>query len=266
MKKYFSLILVIVIICSLVGCEYGYKYADLKLEGEYSRELEGTTLTVYNWGKYISDGADETIDVNREFEKLTGIKVNYMTFESNETMYSQVKNGGVNYDIVIPSDYMIERLKNEDMLKKIDVSSLSNYHYIDEQYKKLFFDENDEYSVPYNVGMVGIIYNTAHIKNIEHSWMVLWDSKYKDMALNFNNPRDAFMTAQMLLGQDLNSTNKADWYASAELLKKGESVLSAGTSVGFADNSYFINLFKRFYKVTPLQYKRENHLHFIEYL
>ncbi|MBQ7010358.1 MAG: spermidine/putrescine ABC transporter substrate-binding protein, partial [Clostridia bacterium] len=148
MKKYFSLILVIVIICSLVGCEYGYKYADLKLEGEYSRELEGTTLTVYNWGKYISDGADETIDVNREFEKLTGIKVNYMTFESNETMYSQVKNGGVNYDIVIPSDYMIERLKNEDMLKKIDVSSLSNYHYIDEQYKKLFFDENDEYSVP----------------------------------------------------------------------------------------------------------------------
>ena len=227
MKKYFSLILVIVIICSLVGCEYGYKYADLKLEGEYSRELEGTTLTVYNWGKYISDGADETIDVNREFEKLTGIKVNYMTFESNETMYSQVKNGGVNYDIVIPSDYTIERLKNEDMLKKIDVSSLSNYHYIDEQYKKLFFDENDEYSVPYNVGMVGIIYNTAHIKNIEHSWMVLWDSKYKDMALNFNNPRDAFMTAQMLLGQDLNSTNKADWYASAELLKKGKANLQS---------------------------------------
>ena len=167
------------------------------------------------------------MDVNREFEKLTGIKVNYLTFESNETMYSQVKNGGVNYDIIIPSDYMIQRLLNEEMLAEIDTSKLSNYDLIDEQYKNVYFDPNNEYTVPYNVGMVGIIYNSSVIKDIEHSWKVLWDKKYKDMALNFNNPRDAFMTAQMILGFDLNSANKSDWDKAAELLKEGKPNLQA---------------------------------------
>lgn len=212
---------------TLGGCKYSYHYAELNLRGEYSRELAGTTLTVYNWGEYISDGADGTIDVNREFERLTGIKVNYITFESNETMYSQVKNGGVNYDIVIPSDYMIQRLLSEDMLHTIDTSSLSNYDLIKQDYKNIYYDPENKYSVPYNVGMVGIIYNSAHIKNIEHSWSVLWDEKYKDMMLNFNNPRDAFMTAQMLLGQDLNSVNPNDWYKATELLKSGKKNLQS---------------------------------------
>lgn len=212
---------------TLGGCKYNYHYAELNLRGEYSRELAGTTLTVYNWGEYISDGSDGTIDVNREFERLTGIKVNYITFESNETMYSQVKNGGVNYDIVIPSDYMIQRLLSEDMLHTIDTSALSNYDLIKQDYKNIYYDPENKYSVPYNVGMVGIIYNSAHIKNIEHSWSVLWDEKYKDMALNFNNPRDAFMTAQMLLGQDLNSVNPNDWYKATELLKSGKKNLQS---------------------------------------
>lgn len=227
MKRYSALVLIItLLICiTLSGC--GYEYAELNLRAEYTRDLEGTTLTVYNWGEYISDGSEGTIDVNREFEKLTGIKVNYLTFESNETMYSQVKSGGVNYDILIPSDYMIERLLNEDMLSKIDTSSLSNYDLIDEQYKNVYFDPDNEYTVPYNVGMVGIIYNGAKIKNIEHSWKVLWDKQYKDMTLNFNNPRDAFMTAQILLGIDLNSENKSDWDKAAKLLKKGKPNLQA---------------------------------------
>jgi spermidine/putrescine transport system substrate-binding protein len=145
-------------------------------------------------------------------------------FESNETMYSQIKSGAITYDIIIPSDYMIERLIKEDELLEIDTSRISNYHYIDEKYKNVFFDPDNKYSIPYSVGMVGVIYNTAQVgTDIEHSWNVLWDKKYKDKALNFNNPRDAFMTAQMLLGQDLNSTNKADWEAAADLLKKGES-------------------------------------------
>ena len=212
MKKLLSITLILSMICIIFsGCEGAYQYADLNLEGEYTRALAGTQLNVYNWGEYISDGSDDMLDVNKEFERLTGIKVNYATFESNETMYSQLKGGGVSYDIIIPSDYMIERLLKEDMLTKIDVSSLSNYHYISDDYKGLFFDENEEYSVPYNVGMVCIIYNKKLVgKNIDKSWKVLWDEKYKDMALNFNNPRDAFMTAQMILGQDLNSTNKKD--------------------------------------------------------
>ena len=226
MKRLTAVIVVLIMLCSLLsGC--GYEYAELNLRGGYSRELEGTTLTVYNWGEYISDGSDGSIDVNREFEKLTGIKVNYITFESNETMYSQVKNGGVNYDIIIPSDYMIERLIKEDILLKIDTSALTNYDLIDKNYKGVYFDKNEEYSVPYNVGMVGIIYNSAMIGEPEHSWKVLWDKKYRDTVLNFNNPRDAFMTAQIILGKDLNTTNKADWDAAAELLKQGKGNLQA---------------------------------------
>lgn len=226
MKKILS-VLICFAILSLMLCGCGYEYHDLNLRGTYTRELEGTELTVYNWGEYISDGADGAIDVNREFEKLTGIKVNYLTFESNETMYSQVKNGGVKYDIIIPSDYMIERLIKEGELQKIDTTKLSNYDLIDEQYKSVYFDEKNEYSVPYNVGMVGIIYNPKLVGEIEHSWNVLWDKKYKDKALNFNNPRDAFMTAQMLLGQDINSSNLKDWDKAAEKLKKGKSNLQS---------------------------------------
>lgn len=229
MKKLLALLTVIAVTAlSLCGCEGAYEYAQLNLEGEYTRELEGTQLNVYNWGEYISDGSDGMLDVNKEFEKLTGIKVNYATFESNETMYSQIKSGGVSYDIIIPSDYMIQRLIREDLLQKIDTSSLSNYHYISDDYKGLYFDTQEEYTVPYNVGMVGIIYNKTLVEDdIEHSWEVLWDKKYENMALNFNNPRDAFMTAQMILGQDLNTDNKSDWDKAADLLKKGKKNLQS---------------------------------------
>ncbi len=226
-KKITSLLSALAIVFTLAGCSGGYKYADLELKGKYTKELAGTHLNVYNWGEYISDGSDDSVDVNKEFERLTGIKVNYTTFESNETMYSQLKSGGVTYDIIIPSDYMIERLRNEDMLRKIDVSSLSNYHYIKDDYKGLFFDENNEYTVAYNVGMVGIIYNKKLIGEPKHSWTTLWDKKYADMSLNFSNPRDAFMTAQMILGQDLNTTNKKDWKNAAELLKKQKKYLQS---------------------------------------
>lgn len=226
MKRLFLIVLSAVLLSVfLSGC--GYQYADLDLEGEYTKAYEGTVLNVYNWGEYIADGNYDLIDVNREFEKLTGIKVNYTTFESNETMYSQLKSGGVSYDIIIPSDYMIQRLLNEHMLAKIDTSSLSNFHYIKDDYKGLYFDKNNEYSVAYNVGMVGIIYNSALIDEPEHSWMALWDEKYRDMSLNFSNPRDGFMTAQMILGYSLNSTDKSEWDKAAELLKQGKDVLQS---------------------------------------
>lgn len=226
MKKIACIILSVLLLCfTLTGC--GYEYAELDLKGTYSRELAGTELNVYNWGEYISDGSDGSIDVNREFERLTGIKVNYTTFESNETMYSQLKSGGVSYDIIIPSDYMIERLKNENMLSKIDVGVLNNYHYIDDKYKGLFYDSDNEYSVTFNVGMVGVIYNKAMIGEPAHSWRALWDEKYRDLSLNFSNPRDGFMTAQMILGYSLNSTNKSEWDAAAELLKQGKDVLQS---------------------------------------
>ena len=194
---------------------------------EYTRDLAGTTLNVFNWGLYISDGSEGSFDVNKAFEELTGIKVNYMNYESNEAMYAKLKSGAVSYDIIIPSDYMIERLKNEDMLQKLDMSKITNYDLIDEKYKNLYFDENNEYSVPYNVGLVGLIYNTTMVDGTPDSWSVMWDEKYADNILTFNNPRDAFAIAQFLLGIDVNTTDKAEWDRAAEKLKEQNKVLQA---------------------------------------
>ena len=152
MKKVLCL-LAVVLICALsVVPAFAAESKD------YSH-LRGTEINVYNWGEYISDGSDDTLNVNALFEKETGIKVNYTTFDSNENMYNKLKSGGADYDIVIPSDYMIERLIAEELVQKIDFSNISNYSNILPEYKDLFFDPNNEYSVPYNVGMVGIIYN-----------------------------------------------------------------------------------------------------------
>lgn len=188
------------------------------LEGTYTRDLAGTKLKVYNWGEYISDGAEGTLDVNAAFEELTGIEVVYTTYDDNETMYSQLVSGGTYYDIIFPSDYMIQRLKSERMLSKLDMSQLTNYEYIDEKYQDLYFDPKNEYSVPYNVGMVGIIYNTKMVKGTPTSWADLWDEKYSGNILMFNNPRDTFMAAQIRLGIDLNTTDKSDWDRAADLL------------------------------------------------
>lgn len=227
MKKITALLLVCVTVCSMVVMASCGKTNDTveNLEGTYSREYAGTTINVFNWGEYISDGSEGSLDVNKAFEKLTGIKVNYSLYESNEAMYAKMKSEAVSYDIVIPSDYMIERLKNENMLQKIDTTKLSNYKYIDDAYKGLYFDENNEYSVPYSVGMVGLIYNTTMVKEAPTSWSVMWDKKYKENILTFNNPRDAFAISQFLLGIDLNTTDKAEWDRAAAKLKEQNPLL-----------------------------------------
>lgn len=179
--------------------------------------LQGTILNVYNWGEYIDD---EELDVVSEFERLTGCDVNYTTFESNENMYSKLSGGGVSYDVIIPSDYMVERLMTEDMLLPLDYSNIPNYEkYFDkEKYGYLVEDGINDYAVIYNVGTTILIYNTKYVKEEPTSWKVLWDEQYKGKVLMFNNPRDAFAIAQFVLGQNINSTSKADWDAAAELL------------------------------------------------
>ncbi len=226
MKKTICLFLSALIILSatLVSCGGG-NYTLESPRAEYTREFEGTTLNVFNWGVYISDGSEGTFDVNRAFEELTGIKVNYLNYESNEAMYSKIKSEAVSYDIIIPSDYMIERLKNEGLLQKLDFSKITNYDLVDAKYKDLFFDPANEYSVPYSVGMVGLIYNTEMVDTTPDSWSVMWDAKYHDNILTFNNPRDAFAIAQFLLGIDLNTTDKAEWDTAAAKLKEQNAVL-----------------------------------------
>ncbi len=189
--------------------------------------LRGTTLYVYNWGEYISDGADDTLDVNAAFEEKYGIEVVYETYDNNEVMYSKLKGGGVSYDVVIPSDYMIERMIAEDMLQPIDFSNVPNYKYISEKYRNLAHDPKNEYSVPYTVGMVGLIYNTEMVEEAPDSWTALWDENYENSILMFNNPRDAFAIAQSILGMDYNNESPASWRVAAELLKEQKNVSPA---------------------------------------
>lgn len=184
-------------------------------------------INVYNWGEYISDGSDGSLNVNEEFTRRTGIKVNYTNYASNEDLYAKLKSGGASYDVIIPSDYMIERMISEGMLQKLDFSNISNYPNISDEYKNLYFDPDNEYSVPYNVGMVGLIYNTKLVDGTPDSWSILWDEKYANEILMFNNPRDAFAIAQFLLGIDVNSTDTADWDRAAAKLDEQKPLVQS---------------------------------------
>ena len=221
MKKLLLLTLSIVVLLSV--CAFGV--SAYENEDWYSG-LEGTTINVFNWGEYISDTyEDGMLDVNAEFEKLTGIKVNYVTYESNEDMYPKIKNGGASYDIVIPSDYMIQRMIAEDMLLGIDNTKLPNYHYISEDYKDMYYDPDNAFSVPYNVGMVGLIYNTKMVEEKPDSWMALWDERYAGKILMIDNPRDAFAIPQKLLGYSLNSTDEKELSDVAQMLIEQKPLL-----------------------------------------
>ena len=219
MKRIVSLLLCLITIAScfsLASCG-GDKYSDIEfVETEYA----GTTLYVYNWGEYIANGSDGSRDIIKIFEKKYDITVNYDYFISNEEMYTKIKNNA-SYDVIIPSDYMIDRLINENLIQKINFENIPNYKNIANEYKGLYFDPNNEYSVPYNVGMVGIIYNTAMVDESDvasQSWSLMWNPKYKNQIVNFNNSRDAFGTAQYLLGLSVNSSTVSDWQAAYDKL------------------------------------------------
>ncbi len=205
MKKFFSLAAVLVL---LISCLPFAALADTPV-----------TINVYNWGQYISDGSDGYIDVNAAFTAATGIRVNYMTYDSNETLYTKLKTGGSSYDVIIPSDYMIARLIDEGMLLELDFANIPNYQYVDEAYQNTSYDPDNKYSVPYTWGTVGVIYNSAHVDEADTgSWDLLWNEKYAGKILMFDNPRDAFGAAELLLGIDVNSTDEADLRAAAEKL------------------------------------------------
>ena len=184
-------------------------------------------LYVYNWGENISDGSEGSLDVVKEFEKTYGIKVKYDYYSTNEELYAQLKSGA-SYDVVIPSDYMIARMIKEDLLQKFDHSDLKNYGNVAPEYKGLFFDPDDEYSVAYTAGMVGIVYDTTKVSEAEaaeQSWSLLWSQDYKTGELiNMNNPRDAFGVAMCYLGLDVNSTDPADWETAYNKLKEQKCI------------------------------------------
>ena len=207
MKRILSLTLLVLMLASMLVLPAS---AD-------ENDLSGTTINVYNWGQYISDGTDGSIDLNAEFTKATGITVNYMTFDSNETLYTKLKTGGSTYDVIIPSDYMIARLAAEDMLLELDFDNIPNYKYVDEAHKNKDYDPENKYSVPYTWGTVGIIYNTKFVEE-PTSWDILWDPRYSGKILMFNNPRDSFAIAEFMLGYSINTSDPAELDACAKLL------------------------------------------------
>lgn len=215
MKRIFAAILTLTLVAALFAA----------MPTVTAKAEETVTINVYNWGQYIGIGEEDTIDVNAEFTKRTGIKVNYTTYDSNETMLTKLETGGSSYDIIIPSDYMIDRLIKKDMLEKLDFSNIPNYKYIDEAYKNTAYDPNNEYSVPYTYGTVGIIYNTKYVKKTVDSWSILWDEEYKDKILTFDNPRDLFAIAEFLLGIDVNTTSPEDYEACYNKLLEQKPVL-----------------------------------------
>lgn len=176
------------------------------------------TINVYNWGQYISDGSDGCLDINKAFTEATGIKVNYSTFDSNETLYTKLKSGGVSYDVIVPSDYMVGMLAAEGLLEELNFDNIPNYEFVDEEYKHLPCDPEAKYSVPYTWGTVGIIYNSKYVTKPVTSWEIMWDEDYAGKILMFDNPRDAFAIAEFLLDYSINTADEAELAAAAEKL------------------------------------------------
>lgn len=206
MKKIILWMLMAVLAISFAGC------------GQKEDEV---VLNVFNWGDYI----DET--VISEFEEETGIAVNYETYDTNEAMYTKVKQGGTNYDVCFPSDYMIEKMISEDMLYEIDLNNLSQFDQVMDRFKNLAFDPQNKYSVPYLWGTVGVLYNTKVVEEPVDSWDVFWNEKYAGEILMIDSQRDTFMVAQKLLGYSMNdASEEAMETAKAKLIEQKPLVLA----------------------------------------
>lgn len=239
MKRLLALLLAVALTAALL-CSCGGEEGDVdSVIGSYSNldhELlsdydytrladKGITLNVANWGEYMSINESDMLDVNEAFERLTGIKVNYNTFASNETLYSKLLSGGAEYDIIVPSDYMISKMIKEDMLQKINFDNVPNIKNIMPSFLNPEYDPENEYSVPYLWGMVVIIYNTALIDDEITSWASLWDEKYTNNILMFNNPRDAFGIALTYLGYSQNTESEKELNEAMLLLKQQKEIV-----------------------------------------
>lgn len=212
MRKFFIVCILAFFVLMISGCSV--------------KDSSEKSINVYNWGELISNGSDGLLDVNAKFTEETGIKVNYKTFQNNEELFAKISGGGADYDVIIPSDYMISRLIENDMLSKIDFSNVPNYKFVSPEFKNLNFDPKNEYSVPYMWGMVGIFYNKNEVKE-EVTWDTLWNEKYKNKILMFDNARDSFAISLFRLGYSVNTTDPKHWREAADELIKQKPLVQA---------------------------------------
>ncbi len=180
-------------------------------------------LYVYNWGEYIDP------EVLTMFTEETGIDVVYDEYETNEVMYPKIEAGAVNYDLVCPSDYMINKMIDNDLLQPVNLDNIPNHTNIGEDYWRLSegFDPGNVYSVPYVWGTVGILYNKTMVSDKVDSWGILWDPKYKDEILMQDSVRDAFMVAERYLGYSMNTTDEDELQEAKELLQQQKPIVQA---------------------------------------
>ena len=220
MKKQIALVLALATLstAALSGCTGGSPSGTAETPGgESSSGNTGTAgvVNVYNWGEYID------MSVLEDFEAETGIKVNYQTFESNEALYGKLAGGAGGYDVIIPSDYMIGQLIEEDMLEPLNFDNIPNFADIDPNLKNPEYDPENLYSVPYMWGLLGVIYNSAYIdpaeKDVE-TWDILWDEELSGDILMFNNSRDAIGIALKKLGYSYNTEDPAQVKEATNLL------------------------------------------------
>ena len=212
LRKMFKLAMVLsmtaVVAVTSTGCISG---------GEDSTKV----LSVYNVGDYINE------DLIKEFEEKTGIKVQYSTYDTNEMMYQKVKSGSTKYDIVFPSDYMVDRMRKEGLLKKINFNNIPNFKYIDKEFKNPRYDPKNEYSVPYMWGTVGIVYNKKYVKDKVDSWNILWNPKYSRNILMLDSVRDTMGVALEKLGYSINTKNEDQIQAAKRELEKQKPLVLA---------------------------------------
>lgn len=211
MKKFLSIVLVFILSSTmLIGCGN----SDSGSKGE---------VVVYNWGEYIDP------DVLTMFEDETGIKVIYDEFETNEIMYPKIEAGASAYDVICPSDYMIQKMIQNNLLEEINYDNIPNFKNIGTQYTEQSkeFDPENKYSVPYCCGTVGILYNKTMVDEPVDSWSILWDEKYADNILMQDSVRDAFMVALKLNGYSMNSTDPDELEVAKQSLIKQKPLVQA---------------------------------------
>lgn len=203
MKKtpIYVLLLTALLIFALTGCGKG-------------ASGENGEVIVYNWGEYIDP---DTITM---FEEETGIKVVYDEYETNEIMYPKVEAGTTAYDVLCPSDYMIQKLIENDLLQEINFDNIPNVKNIGQQYfdQSQEFDPENKYSIPYCFGTVGILYNKTMVNEPVDSWSILWDEKYADNILMQDSVRDAFMVALKLKGYSMNTLDESELNEAKQIL------------------------------------------------
>lgn len=187
------------------------------------------TLSVLNYDIYIDK------DLLKEFEEANDVKIKYDTYATPEEMYIKAKAGASNYDLIISSEYMIERMINEGMVNKLNFDNIPNYKYIDEDFKNHPYDPNNEYSVPYFWGTLGILYNKETVDATSDSWEMLWDENHSQRIIMMDSQRDSFGAALKLLGYSMNTVNEKELDEAKDLLIKQKPLVMAYITDGAPD-------------------------------